>query len=198
VNARPLLLAIVSAMLFGCRPQHNMLKQPKSRTEQSSTFFPDGASARPLQTGVVPRPPQNVPGIPYDQVGSPGPAGFPTIASSRNIPFAITQSVLTRGRERFDIYCAVCHGRVGDGNGMIPQRGFQHPPSYFIQRLRDEPDSHFYDVISNGYGTMFSYANRVESEDRWKITAYIRALQLGVRDGTLLTDEDRRRLKEHR
>lgn len=89
----------------------------------------------------------------------------------------VTLALLERGRARFDINCAPCHGRTGDGNGMIVQRGFPHPPSYFIDRLRNVPTQHFYDVITYGYGIMYSYADRVEPADRWAIAAYIRALQ---------------------
>jgi mono/diheme cytochrome c family protein len=90
----------------------------------------------------------------------------------------MTMVLLQRGRERFDIFCSPCHGRAGDGEGIIVQRGFPHPPSYHIDRLRDAPDRHFVDVIQNGYGVMYSYAARVPPADRWAIVAYIRALQL--------------------
>ena len=89
----------------------------------------------------------------------------------------VTMTLLERGRERFDIYCAPCHGRTGDGNGVIVQRGFPRPPSYYNDALRNAPSQHFYDVITHGYGVMFSYADRVEPGDRWAIAAYIRALQ---------------------
>ena len=92
-------------------------------------------------------------------------------------PFPITREVLERGRERFDIYCSPCHGRTGEGNGMIVQRGFPAPPSYHIDRLRQAPVGHFFDVITHGYGMMYPYAARVEVGDRWAIAAYIRALQ---------------------
>src|SRR5205823_15043450 len=83
-----------------------------------------------------------------------------------------------RGRQRFEINCSPCHGRTGQGNGMIVQRGFPAPPSYHIDRLRQAPVGHFYDVITQGYGIMYSYAERVAPADRWAIAAYIRALQL--------------------
>jgi mono/diheme cytochrome c family protein len=86
--------------------------------------------------------------------------------------------LLARGQQRFDIYCAPCHSRAGDGDGMIARRGFPHPPSYHQPRLREAPDRHFYDVMTNGYGIMRSYADRVPPEDRWAIVAYVRALQL--------------------
>jgi len=93
-------------------------------------------------------------------------------------PLPITLQLLARGRERFDIYCAPCHGRAGYGDGMIARRGFPAPPSYHTAPLRAAPDSHFYQVISNGYGLMYPYADRIEPADRWAIIAYIRALQL--------------------
>lgn len=93
-------------------------------------------------------------------------------------PLPITREMLGRGHDRFDIYCAVCHGRTGEGNGMIVQRGFPQPPSLHEQRLRDAPVGHFFDVITNGYGVMYPYASRISPADRWAIVAYIRALQL--------------------
>ena len=92
-------------------------------------------------------------------------------------PPPVTMALLQRGQQRFDIYCSPCHSRVGDGNGMIVQRGFPRPPSYFSDTLRKAPNQLFYDVITHGYGAMFSYADRVEPKDRWAIVAYIRALQ---------------------
>ena len=92
-------------------------------------------------------------------------------------PPPVTLALLKHGQERFNIYCAPCHSRVGDGHGMIVQRGFPEPPSYFIDRLLEAPSQHFYDVITNGYGIMYSYADRVSPADRWAIVAYIRALQ---------------------
>lgn len=92
-------------------------------------------------------------------------------------PPPVTLALLQRGRERFDIYCAVCHGQTGYGDGPVVQRGFPAPPSYHTDRLRQAPNEHFYEVISHGYGAMFSYAQRVAPPDRWAIAAYIRALQ---------------------
>ena len=92
-------------------------------------------------------------------------------------PPSTSMALLERGRQRFDINCSPCHGRTGDGNGMIVQRGFPHPPSYFSEKLRAAPNQHFYDVITHGYGVMYPYADRVAPDDRWAIIAYIRALQ---------------------
>jgi mono/diheme cytochrome c family protein len=96
---------------------------------------------------------------------------------SQPAPAAVTMALLERGRARFDIYCAPCHGRDGDGNGVIVQRGFPRPPSYFGEALRNASNQLLYEVITHGYGVMFSYADRVGPADRWAIVAYIRALQ---------------------
>jgi mono/diheme cytochrome c family protein len=93
-------------------------------------------------------------------------------------PFEITRADLARGQQRYNIYCSVCHGVDGDGNGMIVQRGFTPPPSLHDQRLKDAPAGHFFNVITNGWGAMYSYNDRVFPEDRWRIIAYIRTLQL--------------------
>lgn len=89
----------------------------------------------------------------------------------------VTFALIARGQERFRIYCTPCHSELGDGNGMIVQRGFPPPPSYHSDRLRHAPVRHFYDVMTNGYGVMYSFASRVQPIDRWAIAAYIRALQ---------------------
>lgn len=108
-------------------------------------------------------------------------------------PPPLTLALLERGRQRFDINCSPCHGRAGDGNGMIVQRGFPRPPSYYIDRLRNVPTQHFYDVITHGYGIMYSYADRVEPADRWAIAAYIRALQASANVSVSALSADQRR-----
>jgi len=92
-------------------------------------------------------------------------------------PMPVTKAVLQRGQERFNIYCSPCHGLTGDGAGVVAKRGFPHPPDYAIKRLREAPVGHYYEVISKGYGIMYSYADRIPRGDRWAIVAYIRALQ---------------------
>jgi len=99
-------------------------------------------------------------------------------------PMPITAADLDRGQERFNIYCSVCHGRLGDGSGMIVKRGFRKPPSFHDERLRNAPIGYFFDVETNGFGAMPDYASQIPPEDRWRIIAYIRALQLSQR-GTL-------------
>ncbi len=111
-----------------------------------------------------------------------GPAEVPSdtvefLETSSPPPPPVTFGLLERGQERFRIFCTPCHSELGDGRGMVVQRGFPPPPSFHTPRLRDAPAQHFYDVITNGYGAMYSFAERVQSADRWAIAAYIRALQ---------------------
>ncbi len=129
----------------------------------------DQSSSRPLVPGAVAR--GDLP------VGEPSAAGREGGKLMAKIPFPVTRAVLERGQERFNIYCSPCHSRIGDGQGMIVQRGFPHPPDYAIPRLRTAPVGHFYNVMKNGYGVMYSYASRVPPNDRWAIAAYIRVLQ---------------------
>ena len=105
------------------------------------------------------------------------PGGTAEFNSKPVEPPPVTLALLERGQQRFRIYCTPCHSELGDGNGMIVQRGFPPPPSYHIARLRDAPVQHFYDVMTNGWGAMYSFAYRVQPVDRWAIAAYIRALQ---------------------
>lgn len=144
-------------LIAGC--ERDMADQPRFEPLEAAAMFPNRQAARLPPEGTVAR----------DADLAPVPD---------RSPLALTQEVLNRGRERYDIYCSPCHGRVGDGRGMIPERGFPPPPSYHSDALREAPDRHFYEVISQGYGAMFSYASRVPPEDRWAIVAYIRALQL--------------------
>jgi mono/diheme cytochrome c family protein len=143
-------LAACAAVLAGC---DNMANQPKRLPFE----LPYGAEA-------------NWPALPPDGIVARDDTPAPT-------PPPVTLALLRRGQQRFDIYCAPCHSRTGDGRGMIVERGFPQPPSYYIERLRQAPAQHFYDVITNGYGAMYPYRIRVAPGDRWAIVAYIRALQ---------------------
>ncbi|MGN6506750.1 MAG: c-type cytochrome [Tepidisphaeraceae bacterium] len=177
---RPAIVIAAGALLFGfgCDAKSDMGEQPKYKTYTPNDRYADNASARPLVAGVVPRDPMTVPGGPYATTVQLNPAGTAgTIDPATRIPVPITDALLHRGQQQFDIYCSACHGRLGNGEGMVAQRGFQHPPSYHIPRLKAVPDGHFYNVITAGYGAMYSYCDKVAPADRWAIIAYIRALQ---------------------
>jgi hypothetical protein len=162
-----LLVAAIVGMA-GCRI--DMHVQPKDLPLSHSDFFDDGRGSRSLMPGTVARGQLRDDAYLYTGMinGKPGDM----------MPFPATREVLERGRERFNIYCAPCHSRLGDGNGMIVQRGFRRPPSYHTPQLRQAPLGHFYDVMTNGFGVMPDYSSQVPVNDRWAIAAYIRVLQL--------------------
>ena len=159
-----------SLALTACR--QDMHDQPRYKPLAGTAISsPIGRSARPhggRNRGA--RPPAHRRGALHRQDGRPG---HRPISDSRS-PRPISE----RGQKRFNIYCSPCHSRLGDGNGMVVLRGFRQPPSYHTERLMKAPVGHFFDVITNGFGAMPSYASRVEPDDRWRIVAYIRALQL--------------------
>jgi len=167
--ANGLALIVVIALTSGCRL--DMHVQPRQNPLSRSDFFPDRRSERPLVEGTVARGQLQADTYFYTgKIGNnPGDA----------MPFPVTKEVLDRGRERYNIYCAPCHSRLGDGNGIVPSRGFSRkPPSYHIARLQKAPLGYFFDVITNGFGIMPDYASQIPAEDRWNIIAYVRALQL--------------------
>jgi len=213
---RILLITVVSiGFLAGCQQQ--IAEQPAYRPLEESAFFADGRSARPLPAGVVPRGPLQVAEPLYSGLsdrpasaaaavavlglGSASPVALPAAIEigsqslaaqqySSVLPFSLTEEVLQRGQERFEIFCAVCHGVHGHGNGKIVQRGYTGPPNYVTDlsrgfehrgiriRLRDVPIGYFFEVISKGYGAMPDYESQVPPQDRWAIAAYVRALQI--------------------
>ena len=158
-----------AALLTGCR--QDMQDQPKYIPLRPSDFFDDGRSARPLIEGTVARGHLDDDAAFYTGKGPDG-------KFVNTFPFPVTKEVLDRGQQRFNIYCSPCHDRLGMGDGKIVRRGFRHPPSYHIDRLRQVPNGYIYDVITNGFGAMPDYAAQVQPRDRWAIVAYIRALQL--------------------
>ena len=182
-----------------------MQDQPKAKPYRSSSFFKDGLASRPPVAGTVPRgwlradkelytgKKANASASPNASSGSvvttPGASASASQVAAAypddvdKFPFPITQEILNRGQERFEIFCSVCHGMTGEGDGMIVRRGFRKPPSYYEQRLREAPVGHFFDVITNGWGAMPSAAAQVPVQDRWAIIAYVRALQL-TREGS--------------
>jgi mono/diheme cytochrome c family protein len=158
----------ITLLLAACRP--DMENQPKAKPLSESDFFSNQANARPIPPHAVERGDVRENAAFY--------TGLTNGTYVTRLPIQLTPELLTRGRERYDVMCAECHDRTGSGNGMVVLRGFPQPPSYHVPRLRNAPIGHFFDVITNGYGVMYSYATRVEPEDRWAIAAYIRALQL--------------------
>lgn len=168
--------ALLVFALSSCR--QDMYNQPKAKAYSQSDFFRDGTSARPLPSHTV-----EYHGAQANEAFYTGLDGGVLLAQLP-APLSLTPELLKRGRERYEIYCAVCHGLAGAGNGEVVQRGYPAPPSYHTDRLRNAPLGHFFDVITNGYGAMYSYAARVEPNDRWAIAAYIRALQLSQQAST--------------
>jgi len=166
-NISPLGLLAVLA-LVACR--QDMQDQPRFKPLAESDFYSDLRSARPPVDGTVARGQLHEDSYFYSGKLGNNPGDY--------MPFPVTDNVLARGRERFNIYCAPCHSRIGDGNGMIVQRGFRAPPSYHTERLRKAPLGYFFDVMTNGFGAMPEYASQIPARDRWTIVAYIRALQL--------------------
>ena len=154
---RPRLLAVLAPLLLAACKREDMAAQQRYQTWDRNTFFTNGATMRHPVPGTVAR----------DAPNPPVPA-----------PKVVDATLLGRGQERFGIFCTPCHGRAGNGEGMIVQRGFPHPPSFTEGKLRQAKAQVFYDAITNGYGAMYSFAARVPPTDRWAIIAYIRALQL--------------------
>ena len=163
------IVSVAVSLWTGCRI--DMHVQPRENPLSHSDFYADQRSARPLVEGTVARGQLHEDTYFYTgKIGSnPGDV----------MPFPVTKEVLERGRERYNIYCAPCHSRVGDGNGFVPSRGFaRKPPSLHDARLQKAPVGYFFDVITNGFGIMPDYASPIPAQDRWNIIAYVRALQL--------------------
>jgi mono/diheme cytochrome c family protein len=194
---RGTLICSILLLTTGC--QQEMARQPSYRKLAPSDFFEDGRSARPLEPGTVARGYLRTDAELYTglESGSANPRwaatvtglgmGGPWVALGaiatgpryvRQMPYPFTEDVLERGRERYNIYCAVCHDRVGTGKGRIVMRGYLKPPSYHSDKLRTMPDGYIFSIITNGNGAMPSYESQIPPHDRWAIVAYVRALQL--------------------
>jgi mono/diheme cytochrome c family protein len=159
---------VIAAGLSACR--QDMHDSPRYRPYRASEFYADGSSARPLVEGTIPRGFLREDTHLYE--------GKVNGQQATSFPFPITRADLDRGEERYNIYCSPCHGRTGEGNGMVVQRGFKTAASYHVDRLRNAPVGYFFDVMSNGFGAMPDYKAQIPVDDRWRIVAYIRALQL--------------------
>jgi mono/diheme cytochrome c family protein len=188
-----LLVSAFCLLATGCGVRFDMQDQPRYKTLKKSDFFKDGKAMRELPDGTVAR------GLlkenkafytgkinnpdPNAQVQTTTDASGNTLVSSfpnaiDEFPIPVTKELVDRGQDRYNIYCIVCHGPVGAGDGMIVRRGFSPPPTYHDDRLRNAPVGHFFDVISNGWGKMNPYGAQIPAADRWAIVAYIRALQV--------------------
>lgn len=166
--ARGLILVALVLSLTACRQK--MANQPRYDPLEASDFFADGMSARPRIEGTVAR--GELSADPFFDTGKVNGA------VADGFPFPATIEVINRGHERYDIYCSECHSRTGDGNGMIPARGYRRPPSFHTETLRTATTGHLFDVMTNGFGAMPPYGKMIPPRDRWAIVAYIRALQL--------------------
>jgi mono/diheme cytochrome c family protein len=167
-NVLGLFVALTAAVLLGgCR--QDMHNQPKFIPLRENLFYGDHRSARPIPEGTVAR----------GHLGDDDllQTGKVDGQDTSEFPFPVTSTVMARGQERYNIFCAPCHDRTGRGNGMVVRRGYRQPPSYHIDRLRQAPAGHFFDVMTNGFGAMPDYRAQVPVRDRWAIIAYIRALQ---------------------
>lgn len=160
---------LLFTLLAGSCTAGQMRNQPKYKTFDPNPFFDDGLAARPLPDHTVARLQAYTDTLLYEGTVNGAPADL--------FPMPITLALLNRGRERYNIFCSPCHGYDGYGQGVIVQRGFSPPPSFHIDRLRAAPNGHYFNVISNGIGAMYSYGARIRPDDRWAIIAYIRALQ---------------------
>ncbi len=161
-------LLILIALLSACR--QDMHDQPKIKPLSESSFFPDGRASRPIPENTVARDELDA----QDTVHTGNANG--TFATT--IPVPVNLALLRRGQERFDIFCSPCHSRLGDGNGMVAQRGFRIPQNLNSDRIRQVPPGYIFQVISNGYGGMPDHGDQIPVADRWAIVAYIRALEL--------------------
>jgi mono/diheme cytochrome c family protein len=175
-------LLLAAVLVFaGCR--QDMYDQARQKPYAPSQFYDDGRAARPPVPGTIAR--GQLHGDPHLHTGRVNGQLVTTF------PFPVDRAVLERGRDRYNIYCAPCHDRIGNGNGMIVLRGYRQPPSLHIDRLRNAPVGHHFDVITNGLGAMPDYAAQVSARDRWAIVAYLRALQLSQRATTAEVPSDK-------
>jgi mono/diheme cytochrome c family protein len=162
-------IAVVCLMVVASGCRQDMHDQPKYQPLERSSFFEDGRASRPLLAGTIAQGQLREDAHLYT-----GKSGKDPVTT---FPFPITEQVLRRGQQRYNIYCSPCHDRLGTGLGMVVRRGLRQPPSYHIDRLRQSPVGYFFDVISNGFGAMPDYATEIQPVDRWAIVAYIRVLQ---------------------
>jgi len=159
-------LCLCLLTVCGCGSlRQDMANQPRQNPLSPASFFQDGRAARPIIDNTVIR-------------GSVDDDALFIPKDSNAFPLPVTAELLARGQDRYKIFCSPCHGLQGDGQGMVTMRGMKHPPSYHQDRVRNEPNGYFFDVITNGFGAMNGYSAQLTPHDRWAIVAYVRALQL--------------------
>ena len=190
------MFALLGVFATGCR--RDMQDQPKMKPFRSSSFFKDGLSGRQPVEGTIAR------GYLREDTAfftgkksatSSGTVTQPTTSTPQSafpddvdtFPFPVNEEVVLRGQERYNIFCSVCHGKTGNGDGMIVRRGYRRAASFNDDRLRQAPVGHFFDAITNGWGAMPAYAPQIPVQDRWAIIAYIRALQLSQQTAAAAT-----------
>ena len=193
LSPRLLLILVFGVLATACGVRFDMQDQPRYKAYKKSDFFADHRGSRDMPEGTVARgqlhdnkafytgkidnPNLNAPvATTTDASGNTLVASFPNDIDEFPVP--VTKELVDRGQERYNIYCIVCHGPVGNGDGMVVRRGFPKPPTYHDDRLRNAPVGHFFDVMTNGWGKMNPYAYQIQPADRWAIAAYIRALQV--------------------
>jgi mono/diheme cytochrome c family protein len=182
-------LCIAVACAGGCHT--DMQDQPRYEALEASTFFSDGMSSRQPVEGTIARGQLHEDEAFY--------TGHDADKLAAKVPISVDRALLERGHQRFDIYCSMCHGFAGEGDGVIVQRGLRRPPSFHSERLRNAPAGHFFDVMTHGFGAMPRYAVQIEPHDRWAIVAYLRVLQLS-QNARLedVPEEQRSKLEEAR
>ena len=188
MSSRSSRLVLAAGLLLAAGCRQDMHNQPKLKPYRGSGFFADGSGLREIPAHTVARGE-----LREDKLFHTGALADGTIATE--LPMPMTRALLLRGRERFDIFCSPCHGRLGDGRGMVVQRGYKQPTSFHDERLREAPLGYFFDVMTNGFGVMPAYAPQVPAADRWAIAGYLRVLQLSQNvDAAALSPGDRQRL----
>ena len=190
-------MACVCVLFAGC--QEELANQPRAEPLEPAMFFADGRASRHLVPGTVARGFNKYAEYDFDDEWESGRAASGELIP--NLPPRLTENgdvrqLLERGQQRFRIFCAPCHGLLGDGDGMVVRRGYPPPPTYHNERLRAVPVSHFFVVATDGFGRMPDYGRQVSTDDRWAIAAYVRALQLSQHVSVdRLSDGDRRSLE---
>ena len=175
----PLCGVALTLLAAGCdRSERDMLKQPRLGPDAASPLFHDQKATRPPPPGTVVRAMGDAAMVSGGRAGTREAEQRDAATAQQALPSRPSKALLVRGQERYTIYCLPCHSAVGDGDGPVVRRGFPAPPSFHAERLRGADDRHFFDVIGQGYGVMYPFADRITPEDRWAIVAYVRALQL--------------------